>query len=90
MNGITKETFVESSTETKLNILFDYIVVIHQTDVEQDKESKRQRAKCDRRIQKLENRKKIDTGIAAGGGVLGGIGAVVTYLKLFVKSIGGP
>lgn len=41
----------------------------------------KQREDCDDRFCKLENRKKVDTAVAGGGGFIGGITAVI--LKWF-------
>ena len=38
---------------------------------------------CDKRFKKLERRKVVDTGAAAGGGIIGGIMTVLAYFKFW-------
>ncbi len=69
MLKITKDTFKEAPTDTKLNFLFDYISDIHTQQVEHPEG-------CKKRFAKLEGRKLKDTGIASALGFVGGFVAV--------------
>ena len=71
MPEITKDTFKEAGTDTKLDILFDYISAIH------EKQNK-QLEFCGKRFEKLENKKLKDTGLAAMFGLVGGFLAVAS------------
>ena len=73
MNGklpISKETFVEAKTNAEFRGLLYDLLAHDAYCTEQRKEA------CDRRIATLGNRKKIDTGIAATSGFVGGFIAV--------------
>ena len=70
MNGIKKETFQGYSVESKLDTLFDYIHAIYEKSCVDDDA-------LDKRVTVLENRKRFDTVAATGGGVFGGILAVM-------------
>ena len=71
MPEITKATFKEAGTDTKLDILFDYIISIHD---KQDSQLK----SCGERFVKLESKKLKDTGLAAMFGLIGGFLAVAS------------
>lgn len=72
MNGVGKDTFRQMDSDSKLNVLFDYVHDLHE-------------GKClqDEKIEKLENRKRFDTTTSAVSGFIGGIVAVIGKWVLF-------
>ena len=76
MNGITKETFKECDTDSKLDILFDYIQDIHN-------EQATRPAECEARFKALENQKPFNTAVSAIMGIVGGAAAVFAKLKIW-------
>ena len=72
MNGITKETFKEADTDTKLDILFDYIKEIYE-----------QKKVCGTRFEYLESKKLKDTALASSMGFVGGAAAVIAKMKFW-------
>jgi hypothetical protein len=81
MSGISKDTFEKADTDTRFLIIFDLIVENNQMLAEhvtkQDVNCARQAASCGERFLKLENRKKIDSVMSTGAGVLGGFIAII-------------
>ena len=74
---IAKEDFEQiKNTDVKLNIIFGYVKNTH--DALQD-----QKVVCDGRFVKLEKRKNKDSAIAGGGGLFGGILAIIGKWYLF-------
>jgi len=71
------EQFKEEDTDTKLNLLFG--AVVHQTEILTNHidYTKERLEKGNERFKKLENRKRINTAASFGGGVIGGIIAIV-------------
>lgn len=69
MNGITRETFEQMDTDSKLNVLFDYIVS--------------GRVKMEELNEKLDKKKRVDTTIAGISGMIGGIIAHLGQLTIF-------
>ena len=72
MDSISRETFDQMDTDSKLNVLFDYVK--DTCDV------------CRTLGDKLESKKKIDTGIAAIAGFVGGVIAHLGQLTFFGRS----
>lgn len=78
-NGIriSKETFGQLDSETKLDAIFDVLVSIHsQCTCRMDT--------CEKRFKQIENRKLRDKGIAGTAGLVGGFIA-----QIFQKIAGG-
>lgn len=75
MNGISRETFAEMPVESKLNVLFDIALEQHQCACNVEE-------KLNLMEDKLNRSKKIDKGVAAGAGFMGGFIAFFTE-KLF-------
>jgi len=74
MNGIvSKDTFKGYSTDSKLDTLYDLQVMTISTI---DKRINNH----DKRIIKIERRKRFDTSVAAGSGILGGFVAMILKL----------
>jgi len=71
------EQFKEEDTDTKLNLLFG--AVVHQTEILTNHidYTKERLEKGSERFKKLENRKRLNTAASFGGGVIGGIIAIV-------------
>ena len=76
MNGITKDTFKAFPVDAKLDTLFDYIQDIH---VQQNEHP----VACNKRFEKLEDKKVRDTVVSSGMGLLGGFVAVAAKLKFW-------
>jgi len=76
MNGVSRETYQGYDTESKLNTLFDYVHDIREVSCKGDKE-------LNVRVTKLETRKKLDTGIGAASGFVGGVIAFMGKHFLF-------
>jgi hypothetical protein len=86
MNGVTPETFAGYNSDSKLNTLFDYIHQVFESQNAQTTSHDQLKAAVekqlvlgdacmdnhDKRINKLENRKKYDSGISAAMGIIGG------------------
>jgi len=76
MNGITRQTFDDMETHSKLGVLFDYLQETREnTEIICKKHHKR--------ISKLENRRKFDTVIAGSSGLFGGFIAMLARWKIF-------
>lgn len=71
-DGISRETFDKADTDTKLGIIFDQNKDLKSTLESSKVEHKAHKVGCDTRFSKLEKRKKIDTGLASGAGLVGG------------------
>lgn len=74
LNGYTKETYEKASTDTKLNMLFDYVTAIHgrlSIGCPARLEA------CDGRFKAIEKRKWVSAGASFSGGVLGGFIAII-------------
>ena len=71
------EQFKEEDTDTKLNLLFG--AVVHQTEILTNHidYTKERLEKGNERFKKLENRKRLNTAASFGGGIIGGIIAIV-------------
>lgn len=67
VGNVARDTFVKADPATQSGMLFDMLAFIYD---EAGSHSKR--------IKKLENRKKFDTGIAAASGIIGGFAAVLS------------
>lgn len=81
MNGITKETFKDADTDTKLDILFDYRYEDHM-NIKKILDLLSQHPKnCQTRFEKLESRSVKDTLLSAGFGFVGGFAAMAAKLK---------
>jgi hypothetical protein len=71
MNGtVTRADFDKESLDGKLGLIFETL----QTREE----------KCGERFDGLEKRKTVNTAMAAGGGFVGGVTAIIAYIKLFL------
>ncbi len=66
MNNITRDTFAEMDENSKLNILFDLLDNAYKCACDT-------KDKLETLEKKVDNRKKFDTTIAGGAGVIGGI-----------------
>jgi hypothetical protein len=90
MSSISKETFMEMSTDSKLGVLFDYMLEIQYAQPkrvrDRDLKCTQQAKQCSDRFGKIEktlHRYKIfSTGAAFIGGFVGGWSAVWTAFKL--------
>jgi len=75
---IQKDTYVKADEEMLKGMTFDLLVGLHNKidflHVCYDDHM----GKCEKRFQKLENRKKIDTTLSAGTGIIGGFLAWIT------------
>jgi len=71
------EQFKEEDTDTKLNLLFG--AVVHQTEILTNHidYTKERLEKGNERFKKLENRKRLNTAASFGGGIIGGIIAII-------------
>lgn len=85
-NIVSRDTFTESTEETKLLLIYDMLTRLNAT-LEEHVET--QTAICERRVgladmrlKKLERRKLLHGGLAAGGGVFGGIIAILIKIKI--------
>ena len=67
IGNVSKTTFVSADQKTRDGLIFDVMEAVH--DMVMDN--------CER-ISALENRRRIDTGVAAASGVLGGFLAILT------------
>ena len=83
MTGITKETFKEADTHTKLDILFDYIKDIYNLQETQNGTFLNHIDVCNAKFYKLNKKKMKDTAIASGFGFIGGFSAVLAKLKIW-------
>ena len=87
MNGATKETFKEYSTDAKLDTLFDYVHNIYALQQNQPAICRGQVKECAEKIQELEkkinNQKLVNGSIAAGTGLVGGFAAMLAKMGLF-------
>lgn len=70
MNGITRDTYRDLDTDSKLNVLFDYMHEIHDCACSTDQ-------KFNDFEKKYDNRKRFDTTIAGTSGFIGGFIAVL-------------
>lgn len=77
MNGISRETFVEMNQASRDAVLFDFM-----RDLKQNQEAQCQ--KLDTLNTKFERRKKFDTTVSAGAGLVGGA-VVMLFRGLFGK-----
>lgn len=68
---ITKDAWLRANVESKAELQFDLLKSLH------DKFDCHM-GKCEKRFQKLENRKKIDTVISGGAGAIAGFLAHIT------------
>lgn len=88
--SVSRESFNSADEETKLLLIYDMLnqqnemlrlhAEVQATDCKQRGEG------YDTRLKKLEGRRKVDTGVAALGGVLGGAIAVIVKLKIWPNS----
>lgn len=69
-HGIKKETYVQADEKTRIALTFDFFDAIYCRLAEGDK-----------RIKKLENRKKLDTGVSGAFGFIGG------FVAMFVRKL---
>ena len=92
MSGISKETFMEMSTDSKLGVLFDYMVEVQDTQPKRvkarDLKCEKRQVVCDARFVKVERslarQKLFNTAAAFIGGFVGGWSAVWTAFKLSI------
>jgi len=83
MNGITKGTFKEADTDTKMDILFDYLYETRKEIREINEKMGNHPIDCEKRFKTLElNSNKIDPFIYK---IMGGIAALV-----FIITISSP
>ena len=75
--SIDLDQFKEEDTDTKLNLLFG--AVVHQTEIlTKHIDFTKERLEVDsKKFKKLENRKNLNTAASFGGGVVGGIIAII-------------
>ena len=71
MNGITRETFEHMNADDKLNVLFDFLNEAYRCTCEAKENLELLHAK-------IEKKKKIDSMIAGGGGMVGGFIAFIS------------
>lgn len=81
---IDLETFRKlRSPDDKLDALFDVLVYMHSAGYECEEDREARLSTCEKRFTALENRKKFDTGLAGGSGLVGG--AIVWFVKWFAE-----
>jgi hypothetical protein len=79
---IDLETFRKlQSQDAKLDALFDVLVFMHSAGYECEEDREARLSTCEKRFAALETRKKFDTGLAGGTGLIGG--AIVWFIKWF-------
>jgi hypothetical protein len=76
MDGISRETFEQMNTDSKLNILFDFVVNI-------EKNATIARGVTEALAESMRQRKKFDSATAAVMGFVGGVIAHLGQLTLF-------
>lgn len=69
-HGIKKETYVNADEKTRTALTYDFLDTIYT-------ELKGHQGSCGKRFEKLERRKKFDTGLSAAMGAIGGFMAFV-------------
>jgi hypothetical protein len=92
MSGISKETFMDMSTDSKLGVLFDYMVAVQQAQPkrvhDRDLKCAKKASECNRRFVKIERRlgkyKVLNTVAAFLGGFVGGWSAIWASFKLSI------
>lgn len=79
---VSKEAFKGAEgAEGKLLLIYD--IMVHQNKLledhieKQDKTCDARNEACQEKFKKYDNRKKVDAGVAAAGGILGGFMAVI-------------
>ena len=65
MNGISRETFEHMNDSDKLNVLFDFLNEAYRCTCEAKEDLRKLNIK-------IARKKKFDTMVAGGGGILGG------------------
>lgn len=85
--NISRESFDSADQPTKLLLIYDMLVeqntLLADHTETQNLMCERRCNTCDRRFLALERRKIVDAGLAASGGVLGGILAIIAKIKFF-------
>lgn len=77
MNGITKETFKDADTDTKLLLLFDCLGHIYKLQKDHPEACKTKFEKINKRFETLEKKKLKDTATSSLFGFIGGFLAVL-------------
>jgi len=80
-NPVSKATYVNADESTTKALTYDMINGLYEKLAEVNERVEDNRVDCNERLNKLENRKKIDTGVAAGSGLVGG------FIAMFIKGI---
>jgi len=84
---VSRESFDSADESTKLLLLYDILSDQHKVLLESADEQKitcnKQCEAYNKRIKSIENSKLINSGLAAAGGIVGGITAVVLNIKFF-------
>ena len=88
MSGISKTTFESMDVDSKLCVLFDYMMEIQSTAPkrvrDRDLKCERQSTICNKRFNKLSKMKYINTAAAFAGGFIGGWSAVWASFKFSI------
>jgi hypothetical protein len=84
MNGITRESYLSMSPDAKLNVLFDFAEANYRQGEAIDKKVSAKVYALEKRVAALERRKRFDTAISSGSGLVGGILTVLGALGLKV------
>lgn len=84
---ISREAFTLADSETKLLLIYDILTEQHDLAIKVNDLQKtlceRRCNACDTRFKKIERRKIIDAGLAAGGGAIGGFFAVILKMTFW-------
>ena len=84
---VSRNTFEGADPETKLLLIYDMLVdhnaLLAAHIDKQDKSCEQRSAECGKRFIKLEKGKKVDAGIAATGGMLGGFIAIICKVRFW-------
>lgn len=84
--SVTKESFQRMSADSKLDVLYDYIVSLHSRETAKENACDKRQEGCEKRFKGLENRKIRDMSLSSAAGLIGGWLAVMTK-KYFLPGL---